>query len=252
MMYNINEMKKLSLKNKIKEMFNENGNKPLPLECIYAEIRYWNKSENDHSNTSIRGVLNSNHKNKGENCFINTKPGKGIWKLTEDSYNKINKGTIKDKDKIIYRNKVSSLQELILEEAGDYNHMDKEQKRKIVSSIIYERDLGIKNQILEEWGKNFCPSCKEKTFETKTKFYFEVHHLNPLSEGGADILENMIPLCAQCHAKAHHYRNKISFGEVLLTFWKKWDQKLDYRMLFYFIISLLSSFNSSPKEILFL
>lgn len=31
----------------------------------------------------------------------------------------------------------------------------------------------------------------------------EIHHIIPLAEGGADIIENVIPLCHECHRKAH-------------------------------------------------
>ena len=33
--------------------------------------------------------------------------------------------------------------------------------------------------------------------------YLEVHHIIPLSRGGADTLENTIALCPNCHAKRH-------------------------------------------------
>lgn len=40
--------------------------------------------------------------------------------------------------------------------------------------------------------------------------YLEVHHVQPLSEGGDDTVENSIALCANCHRHAHY--GKKSFG----------------------------------------
>lgn len=33
--------------------------------------------------------------------------------------------------------------------------------------------------------------------------YLEVHHVLPLSQGGADILENVLAICPNCHRKEH-------------------------------------------------
>lgn len=41
----------------------------------------------------------------------------------------------------------------------------------------------------------------------------ELHHIVPLIAGGRDIRSNMVPLCTECHAKAHGwktYRRKSS------------------------------------------
>ena len=34
--------------------------------------------------------------------------------------------------------------------------------------------------------------------------YLEVHHIKPLSQGGADTVENTIALCPNCHRECHH------------------------------------------------
>lgn len=49
------------------------------------------------------------------------------------------------------------------------------------------------------------PSCKTPTFLSDEGTPFcEVHHIQPLSEGGLDTIENAICLCAQHHRQAHY------------------------------------------------
>lgn len=37
--------------------------------------------------------------------------------------------------------------------------------------------------------------------------YIEYHHIVPIVYGGTNNLSNIVPLCADCHAKAHHKAN---------------------------------------------
>ncbi|MGC1495927.1 MAG: HNH endonuclease signature motif containing protein [Sulfitobacter sp.] len=51
-----------------------------------------------------------------------------------------------------------------------------------------------------------CEGCKEPApFKRKSDgtAYLEVHHIEPLSEGGLDTVENTLALCPNCHRKAH-------------------------------------------------
>jgi 5-methylcytosine-specific restriction protein A len=42
--------------------------------------------------------------------------------------------------------------------------------------------------------------------------YLEVHHIQHLSEGGKDIIENAIALCPNCHKNAHFGGLKITIS----------------------------------------
>lgn len=43
------------------------------------------------------------------------------------------------------------------------------------------------------------------------------HHLTPLSEGGADALENIATLCRYCHREWHHYCEDVLDFATFLT-----------------------------------
>ncbi|WP_374725706.1 HNH endonuclease [Tardiphaga robiniae] len=52
-----------------------------------------------------------------------------------------------------------------------------------------------------------CEECgKEAPFlkESDGKPYLEVHHVTPLSMGGADTIDNTIAVCPNCHRQYHH------------------------------------------------
>ncbi|MDL0122394.1 HNH endonuclease [Halobacterium salinarum] len=45
--------------------------------------------------------------------------------------------------------------------------------------------------------------------------YLEVHHITRRSDGGADVPENVIAICPNCHRRAHHGRDKQAFNKEL-------------------------------------
>ena len=47
------------------------------------------------------------------------------------------------------------------------------------------------------------------------KPYVETHHLTMLSEGGADVPENTVAICAIHHRELHHGRQKAAMKEAL-------------------------------------
>lgn len=54
----------------------------------------------------------------------------------------------------------------------------------------------VKRKISECWNHK-CAVCDQND-------YLEFHHLIPLSEGGSDDYDNIILLCARCHAVIHN------------------------------------------------
>ena len=49
---------------------------------------------------------------------------------------------------------------------------------------------------IETFWKNKCAICEKKD-------YLEIHHITPKKSGGTDEYDNLILLCARCHAAIH-------------------------------------------------
>jgi HNH endonuclease/EVE domain len=61
------------------------------------------------------------------------------------------------------------------------------------------------------------PACPHPTFEAEDgQFYMEVHHIEPLAEGGADTAENVACICPAHHREAHYGRRADAIRAVLL------------------------------------
>jgi len=73
-----------------------------------------------------------------------------------------------------------------------------------VSSSIYER-----NPLIAEYARRrangICELCeKDAPFRKKDNTpYLEIHHIEWLSKGGRDAIENTVALCPNCHKKMH-------------------------------------------------
>ena len=81
-----------------------------------------------------------------------------------------------------------------------------ESKKKPISSFRYERNRYIVQAVLRR-AKGICDSCKEPApFMRKTDGspFLEVHHVQPLSKKGYDLITNCLAVCPNCHRKAHH------------------------------------------------
>ena len=72
------------------------------------------------------------------------------------------------------------------------------------ASSPFIRDPKVRQWVLAR-AKGYCELCGEKGFETiSRRLYLETHHIDPLSEGGADLVTNVIALCPNDHRKAHY------------------------------------------------
>ena len=75
-----------------------------------------------------------------------------------------------------------------------------------VRALQYVRDPKVVAYVLRH-SKGKCFDCKERgPFISRATGlpYLEVHHIQTLKEGGADIVENAVALCPNCHRKRHH------------------------------------------------
>lgn len=75
-------------------------------------------------------------------------------------------------------------------------------------AIVYSRSPDVVAYIIKLSDGN-CEAC-EKPAPFKNKYgvpYLEVHHVIPLSKGGADTPENCVALCPNCHRAIHFSEN---------------------------------------------
>lgn len=73
-----------------------------------------------------------------------------------------------------------------------------------VKTNVYERDEDIAEYVKRR-AKGICDLCGKKApFENKkAEPYLEEHHVQWLSQGGEDCIENAVALCPNCHRKMH-------------------------------------------------
>lgn len=74
-----------------------------------------------------------------------------------------------------------------------------------VSSVAYIRDQNVVAYV-EERANGVCELCGSPAPFLRPKGipYLEVHHIQPLSEGGADTIENAAGICPNCHRACHY------------------------------------------------
>ena len=76
--------------------------------------------------------------------------------------------------------------------------------KRTTTSETYERDQGVVSYALQR-ADGFCELCdKPAPFKKKDDTPFlEVHHIDFLSNGGYDSIDNVSALCPNCHRKMH-------------------------------------------------
>jgi 5-methylcytosine-specific restriction protein A len=93
---------------------------------------------------------------------------------------------------------------------------------KIRSNMVRDRSNAIKNYVLTRANVK-CEGCNQKApFETPDgRAYLEPHHIRRLSDGGPDHPGWVSALCPNCHARAHHAKDKQEFNthlrEIIVT-----------------------------------
>lgn len=71
-------------------------------------------------------------------------------------------------------------------------------------TITYERNAYV-SEYAKRRANGVCQLCKkEAPFKNKDgEPYLETHHIEWLSRGGTDTLDNTVALCPNCHRKMH-------------------------------------------------
>ena len=76
---------------------------------------------------------------------------------------------------------------------------------RTITSTTYDRNPYI-SEYVKRLANGICQLCeKEAPFkDTKGELFLETHHVDWLSEGGDDTIENCAALCPNCHRKMHY------------------------------------------------
>ena len=83
---------------------------------------------------------------------------------------------------------------------------DRIPKSITVTSVVYDRNPDVVAQVLY-MAKGSCQGCGNKApfiRRSDNTPYLEVHHRNPLANGGEDTVSNAIAVCPNCHRKMHY------------------------------------------------
>lgn len=118
-------------------------------------------------------------------------------------------------DKSANPNKQDAFPEEILELDNYYEGAIKQ-----IKINRYERDLAARNKCIKHYGLN-CYVCRfnfEDKYGSIGKEFIHVHHLKPLSEIGCeyelDPIQDLRPVCPNCHAMIHRKRPPYSIEEI--------------------------------------
>ena len=86
---------------------------------------------------------------------------------------------------------------------------------RVATTTTYQRDANVVNYTLKR-ANGICELCEQPApFKKKNGDpYLEVHHVEQLSNGGDDTIENAIALCPNCHRKMHSLGLKSDIGKL--------------------------------------
>jgi 5-methylcytosine-specific restriction protein A len=107
-----------------------------------------------------------------------------------------------EKKEEIVRKKVHKLSLEDLELKARYSH-NESGKREVISDV-YERNL-IVSEYAKRKANGICQLCDQPApfHNVDGEPYLETHHIEWLSKGGLDVIENTAALCPNCHRKMH-------------------------------------------------
>ncbi len=132
---------------------------------------------------------------------------------------KNNTSYVKSKEQIDELKRILSYTLIPEEIFENENNLYEGSTRKITVNA-YERNQEARQQCLDEYGY-ICKVCKfdfEKIYGTIGKKFIHVHHLKPLSEikkeYKIDPIEDLRPVCPNCHAMLHKKNPAYSIDEL--------------------------------------
>lgn len=103
---------------------------------------------------------------------------------------------------------------------NDFDYISREGKKNRIQSIRYERNAQLRQQALNIHGYT-CVACGFNFLETYGEVgrnFIHIHHINPLSETGEQIVNprtDLMPVCPNCHYMIHRDKGHILSIEEL-------------------------------------
>ncbi|MFK4391531.1 5-methylcytosine-specific restriction endonuclease McrA [Peribacillus frigoritolerans] len=93
---------------------------------------------------------------------------------------------------------LKQLKETLLENQTNNNN------RKVTQTTVYNRSVYIK-EFARRVSNGICQLCEKKApfVDKEGNPFLEVHHIDYLSRGGSDTVENVVAVCPNCHRKLH-------------------------------------------------
>lgn len=118
----------------------------------------------------------------------------------------------------------NNLDELLAKYGAERSHIGAKQPRRVeaITSVFERRAIVI--AIARKRANYRCeiPDCPTPFFLSNIgEPYCEVHHIKPLSDGGADVIENAACLCANHHRELHVGENRERLKAQLLALRKE-------------------------------
>ena len=102
---------------------------------------------------------------------------------------------IRKKNKVLFAPKIFPLcKEVPLSKSGLNSCNNKDWEEIVLINL--KQKFGIKNKALKKTGY-CCSKCNINLLDNSTATHF--HHILPVRYGGKTILNNLIPLCSNCH-----------------------------------------------------
>ena len=89
-------------------------------------------------------------------------------------------------------------------------------ERREQKGSVFVRDPAVRRRVLRR-AAGLCELCGKEGFRmTSGALYLETHHVIPLGEGGADVDENVVALCAHDHRRAHFAEDRDAIRDQML------------------------------------
>lgn len=92
---------------------------------------------------------------------------------------------------------------------------------RVATTTVYQRDPNVVSYILKR-ADGICELCEKPAPFKKGNGdpYLEVHHIQQLSKGGEDTIENTVALCPNCHRKMHSLGRKKDVDKLYKKIYK--------------------------------
>lgn len=99
--------------------------------------------------------------------------------------------------------------------ADQYTVVAADVRRIEPAGFVYSRSRAVRDAALTR-ASGACELCGQRGFVTQSgTIYLETHHIQPLSEGGADSEDNVVALCPDDHRRAHFSTEAAEIRNIL-------------------------------------